>query len=357
MKHIGLLCPPELGHLSSICSLGNLFQQRGYQVTLFGLLDAQEKMVASHLKSNNIDFCEIGFQIFPQGSFENLTTQLSKQSGMQALKLTISWSQKATAMMFQEAPKTIPDAGVDLLVVDQVTVAGGTIADYLGLPYATICSALPLDQESGIPPFFMSWGYRDNWLARLRNQLGYTLFNRLAHPIWQVILNQRRQWGLPLYQQWTDINSPLAQLCQLPQMLDFPRQRLSQKFYYVGTFRDFLLQKNASDIDKTFPFEKLNHKPLIYAGLGTLQNRLFDVFYTIAKACQHLAAQLVISLGGGADPSELPALPGFPIVVKYTPQEELLKRSVLTITHAGQNTVIESLTCGVPIVAIPITND
>ena len=34
-----------------------------------------------------------------------------------------------------------------------------------------------------------------------------------------------------------------------------------------------------------------------------------------------------------------------------------MQRAALTITHAGLNTVLESLRCGVPIVAIPIAND
>jgi zeaxanthin glucosyltransferase len=40
-----------------------------------------------------------------------------------------------------------------------------------------------------------------------------------------------------------------------------------------------------------------------------------------------------------------------------TPQIELLKRAALCITHAGLNTVLESLAHGVPMVAIPIGYD
>lgn len=50
-------------------------------------------------------------------------------------------------------------------------------------------------------------------------------------------------------------------------------------------------------------------------------------------------------------------LPGKPLVVKYAPQLELLKKTTLTITHAGLNTTLESLSNGVPMVAIPIAND
>ena len=50
-------------------------------------------------------------------------------------------------------------------------------------------------------------------------------------------------------------------------------------------------------------------------------------------------------------------LAGAAIVVPFAPQLELLRRAALTITHAGLNTALESLAQGVPMVAIPITND
>jgi MGT family glycosyltransferase len=106
-----------------------------------------------------------------------------------------------------------------------------------------------------------------------------------------------------------------------------------------------------------FPFEQLTGQPLIYASMGTIQNRLLEVFQTIASACEGLDAQLVISLGGGATPASLPPLPGNPIVVGYAPQLEILQKAALTITHAGMNTTLESLSNGLPMVAIPVAND
>jgi UDP:flavonoid glycosyltransferase YjiC (YdhE family) len=44
-------------------------------------------------------------------------------------------------------------------------------------------------------------------------------------------------------------------------------------------------------------------------------------------------------------------------MVVNAPQLDLLKSAVLCITHAGLNTVLESLTNGIPLVALPVTND
>jgi MGT family glycosyltransferase len=91
--------------------------------------------------------------------------------------------------------------------------------------------------------------------------------------------------------------------------------------------------------------------------MGTLQNRIQRVFWEIAQACEGLPAQLVVSLGGGDTPEQIGTLPGNPLVVGYAPQLELLALAALTITHAGLNTTLESLSHGVPIVAIPVGND
>jgi zeaxanthin glucosyltransferase len=127
---------------------------------------------------------------------------------------------------------------------------------------------------------------------------------------------------------------------------------LPDTFHYVGPIR-----KDSAN-DHAFPWEKLNGKPLIYASLGTVVNRNRPLYRLIAEACAELQengvdAQLVLALGG-ADPALLGDVPGSPIVVRYAPQRQLLAKSWLTITHAGLNTTLESLSEGVPLVALPI---
>jgi MGT family glycosyltransferase len=77
----------------------------------------------------------------------------------------------------------------------------------------------------------------------------------------------------------------------------------------------------------------------------------------MAEACAGLDLQLVISLGGGQDPALLRDLPGDPIVVGYAPQLDLIRRSVLTISHGGLNTALESVAAGVPMVVLPVAYD
>ena len=66
------------------------------------------------------------------------------------------------------------------------------------------------------------------------------------------------------------------------------------------------------------------------------------------KRAVDLEAQLVITHGGGLRQSDVDSLPRGPIVVDYAPQLELLSRASLTLSHAGLNTVLDSLS-GVPV--------
>jgi len=77
----------------------------------------------------------------------------------------------------------------------------------------------------------------------------------------------------------------------------------------------------------------------------------------IAAVAKNENLQLVLSIGDQIDPKQIGSTPNNAIVVKQAPQLELLKQATVCITHAGLNTVLESLAQGVPQLAIPITYD
>jgi zeaxanthin glucosyltransferase len=351
MAQVGILCPGAIGHLNPMCNLGTELLRRGHKVTLFGVPDVEEK-----ISQSNLEFNEIGARDFPPGSIETVYAQLGKLTGLEGLKFAIQFFQKEAGMLFRDAPTAIRSTGIDLLLVDQVTRAGGTVADYLNLPFITICNALPLNQEPSIPPYFTHWKYQDVWWAKLRNQLGYALINYFTRSLQDTLAQQRKEWHLPPLLRRDDAYSQLAQIAQLPQELDFPREKVVPWFHYAGPF------KNPANIEpvlldkQLFSLDDLNDQPLIYANLGTLQSHNLSIFRCIAEACLDTDTQLVISLGNPqADPSKT-NFPGNPLVVPFPPHQQLIDRSKLVITHAG-STALSCLSSGVPMVAIPITTD
>lgn len=353
MARVGILCPSWLGHLNPMCNLGKELQRRGHHVTLFGWPDVEEK-----IKTTGLGFYELGAQDFPSGSLSVLDDRLSKLEGIEEIRFFISLALMAARMMFREAPEAIHKSGVNFLLIDQITFSGGTIADHLRLPFVSICSGLPLQQEPGIPPNSSLWKYRNVWWDKLRNQLGHHALNYLTRSIWDTVIEQRRRFKLPAYLHRDDAFSPLAQICQFPKALDFPREKLPPWFHYVGSLKS---QSGIEPIycnqNKNFPSGILGHKPLIYASLGTsiFNRRKEDIFQIISEACLELDVQLLIDLGDPAADSSKTDFPGA-LVFPFAPHQQIIDRASLVITHAG-STVINCLQVGVPMVAIPITHD
>ncbi len=347
MTHFGIICPAFTGHLNPMTTLGYELQRRGHRVTVVGVLDAEKKAYSAGL-----DFKAIAPSECPLGTIQQIHDELGKLSALAAMRYTISAIQEATDIFLQQAPKAIKNAGIDALLVDQISPAGGTVAEHLDIPFVSVSSALMVNEDISVPPFNTPWNYSPAWWAKIRNRMGYTLLRRIGKPVWKTIAEYRREWNLPPHYSQNDNYSQLAQLCQQPAEFEFPRENLPGCFHFTGAYHNLI---SRTPVD--FPFEKLTGQPLIYASMGSVQNRLVGVFQTIAEACVKLDAQLVISLGSGISQESVPKLPGSPLVVEYAPQLELLQKASLTITHAGLNTTLESLSNGVPMVAIPVTND
>ncbi|MFN5472605.1 MAG: glycosyltransferase [Pseudanabaena sp.] len=347
MAHIGIICVPATGHLNTILPLGCELKKRGHQVTLIGLLDAKEKTEVAGL-----NFKPFAETLRPLGFTPSILVRMGELSGSDAFRYSIQLFTESAKIMMEDGLTAVREAQVDLLLIDQVSSGASSVAEYLGIPFISFTSAIVLNRDNSVPPFNFGWNYSPSYFAKLRNQLGYKLLDRLIKPISDTVTQYRRSLNLAPFNHPNDAYSPIAQICRQPKEFEFPRQNLPPHFHFTGPLHSL---ESRSVIN--FPYDKLNGKPLIYASMGTIQNRLLEVFHQIAEACQDLDAQLVISLGGSADPENLPPFTGNPIVVKYAPQLELLQKAQLTITHAGLNTTLESLSYGVPMVAIPIAND
>ena len=344
MRHFGIVTPPVPGHIHPFAALGRELVARGHRVTCFQVADLEAK-----IHSEGLEFYRIGGAEYPPGALRASLDALGRLAGFAALRFTIRAVAATTAMECRELPNAIRAAGVEALLVDQMEPAGGAVAERLALPFVTVCNALLINRDPVAPPPFTPWAYTDAAWARLRNRVGYAVSDRITKPIADAVAIYRREWKLPALASPDDSFSRLAQICQMPREFDFPRTALPPAFNYVGPLRGALPRPIP------FPWERLDGRPLVYASLGTLQNSREPLFRTFAEACRGLDVQLVISHGGGLAPHETDRLPGNPLIVTYAPQVDLLARAALTITHAGLNTVLDSMANGVPVVAVPIT--
>lgn len=347
MARLGAFCFPGTGHINPMTALAHSLKMRGHQVVLFGIADTEARVRAA-----GIDFQQIGAEDYPPGTLTRLDERMARLDGLAALRFTLQRVRDSVRMVLRDAPQALRDAGIEAVLVDEADFAGN-VADHLRLPWISIALLAPFIQDDRFPPFWFGWAAGEDRLRRMRNRIAMELLTRTAWSIYRDINRQRIAWGLKPHRRPEDALSPLAQITQLPEALEFPIGGARPPgLFYTGPF---VHARQRPPID--FPWDRLDERPIIYASLGTFQNGAEAVFRTIAAACVGFDAQLILSLGGGLHPEQLAGLPGSPLVVRFAPQLEILKRAALVITHAGINTVLESLSEGVPMIAIPLGND
>lgn len=345
MARLGAFCFPGTGHLNPLTALARRLQQRGHTVIIFGIAD-----VESRVRAAGIDFCLIGQSDYPLGTLQKLDQKQGELTTLQVLRFTMDRIRNTARMVLRDGPEAVRNAKVDALLIDEADMANN-VAEYLGLPFVSLALIPPLVKDNRYPPFYFGWSGSQRWWARLRNEIAIRVLTRVASPIFAAVNEYRAKWGLRVGLPEEGL-SKLAQITQLPRALEFEIDPLPPHLYYTGPFVD-VDQRPPMD----FPWERLDGRPLIFASLGTLQNQSREKFRIIAEACAPLDVQLVMSLGGGFDRAQLGSLVGDPLVVNYAPQLDLIKRASVVITHAGINTVLESLAEGKPLVCIPLGND
>jgi zeaxanthin glucosyltransferase len=334
---IGFICPNVPGHLNPMTALARYLKARNHEVVFLYSSSANALPCVPGDKDDDINANR---------------SELSKLEGEGALAFYLSVAAKETEVIFKSLAKMVETTGIEALILDPIQFFVELGAMKLGIPYITVTSTLYLDYFGYVPLGVYDWPHETTPEARVRNREGIVKFARITYN--EGIKAYAKEAGLEI--DWdfpSGVFSKLAYITQVPEEFDFENPLLPPQFHYTGPFHDGV---GRPELD--FPWDRLTGEPLIYASMGTVMNGRVDVFRTIvAGVAKHTGTQLVLSIGDQLDPKQIGSVPSNAIIVNQTPQMELLKRTSVCITHAGLNTVLESLAQGVPQVAIPVTFD
>jgi len=332
---IGFICPNLPGHINPMSALARHLQARGHEVVF--------------LYSSSAN----GLPCIPGDKRDDLNAnrpEISKLEGDEALAFYCGVAAQETEAIFKSLPRMLEKTGVEALVLDPIQFFVELAAMKSRIPYVTVANALYIDFSGYTPAGIFGWPHQTTANALARNLQAVTEAVRFCYN--EGTKSYAKELGFK-----TDLDHPswifseLAYITQLPKEFDFEHPLLPPQFHYTGPFHD---GKGRHPVD--FPWDRLTGEPLIYASMGTVMNGRADVFRTIAAGvAKHKDTQLVLSIGDRLDPKQIGPLPSNAIIVNQAPQLELLKRASVCITHAGLNTVLESLAQGVPQLAIPVT--
>ncbi|MFF3372931.1 glycosyltransferase [Streptomyces sp. NPDC002680] len=248
--------------------------------------------------------------------------------GPEALKFL--WERFLAPLAEEMAPgvaAAVGEFGPDVVVADQQALAGGLVAERLGLPWATSAttSAEFTDVLSGMPKV-------EEWL----NELLGGLRERIGSP---GVADPR-------------FSPHLVLAFSTPEFVG-PEARTGDQIRYVGP--------SVADrpAPSGFPWDWLDPaRPTVLVTLGTANTDVGARFLSECRAAAHERAdrtQTVIVDPAGVLPST--GEDKGVLIVPSVPQLPLLERVDAVVCHAGHNTVCEALWHGVPLVVAPIRDD
>jgi zeaxanthin glucosyltransferase len=366
---LGFICVNGQGHLNPMTALARQLQKRNHEVVFLYSSDAaglpvfpgEQQPAPSVLRQ---PLPEDGYkgssqqysseEAAGQNATDKVIAEVSKMQGEDALQYGIKAIMGFTESILESLPATVEETGVDALLIDSAHFYVELGAIKLGIPYIHVASAMHHDYSGFTPLSFYGWPHENTAQAIARNREGVARFAGILERNRAGVESYADKVGLKV--DWDDLDatvSPLAFITQVPLAFDFESSHWPTNLYHTGPFHDGM---GRAKVD--FPWEKLTGEPLIYASMGTVLNGNLDVFQTIVRAlAKQTGVQLVLSIGKQLDPRQIVSAPKNAIIVQRAPQLELLKLASVCVTHAGLNTVLESLAQGVPQIAIPVTFD
>ena len=226
----------------------------------------------------------------------------------------------AARRMLPDVVALARDWAADLIVRESLEFSGCVAAERMGIPHAAVAaaadSALDLRAQLGEP------------LAKLRAQAGLA-----PDP---------------------DVQMPyrFLNLCFMPPGWDGPD----------ATFPDtahFLRHTNSPRTGECVPpwFEPRSARPLVLVSLGTVFHRTSGLLERILEGLRGERLSLLVAVGQDQDPARFGPQTTTVRIERYLPLPQLLPRCALLVTHGGFNSTKEALSCGVPLVVIPIAGD
>jgi zeaxanthin glucosyltransferase len=142
-------------------------------------------------------------------------------------------------------------------------------------------------------------------------------------------------------------------LYNYPESLQDPARaaRLPSRHAFLGS----LVRPETAPPDVAAWLDADDARPIVYVSFGSFLSARSDVLRVVVDGLRALPVRVALATGS-TDPTALQA-PADWLVRPYLAQVAVLERAAVAVTHAGNNSVTEALTAGVPMVALPFSTD
>ena len=319
----------EKGHINPLIGIAQHLQRKGYEIAFFSQKDLSSDLEKAGLfVPSYTSPLPLPSEFITKGRefVEKLADPTWLRRWIEILLLD------SVPLQIGPIQQAAVDFGASLIVADPMVYAAAIAAHRLTIPWAGVSSSL-----NPITP--------DSWTCELTDTLQALSAKRTA------LLDKE---GIPSRCKVSDLISPWLNIVFSVEAY-MPRSLCENDFsFYVGNS----FPPGPRGDETPFPFHLINPKAKkVYMSMGSQLYDHPDLFSKVAKALDPANVQMIFSLGDLYHSSFPNTLPRSVLATAYAPQLQILEQVDLFITHGGANSVMESLSLGVPTALLPICND
>lgn len=221
----------------------------------------------------------------------------------------------------------------DVLIVDCMLRNALSAAEATSLPIAAVVHLRFRVFDAALDPPVVGWDFE--FANETRERLGLPpIFSEDGPPAMKLLRRCDRL------------------LIIMPREFDDFSGALPPPARYVGP----VFEGDEGEMTWDLPWPPDHPDPLVVVSFSSTYMHHEVVLSRVLAALAPLGVRVLVTLGAGLKPHEVPAPSGM-VVRRYVPHEMILPHTSLLVTHGGTGTIMAAFASGVPMVCMPLGRD
>ncbi len=247
MAHLGVLCYSGAGHLNPLVALARELASRGHRATFF-----LPREFESQIRRQGLDFFPIDAPEVEPARRDKGSEPQPKPGWVQDARTKLSRLDKEIGVYMRQYLAAISAAGVDALLMGEITLAGPTVAEILRKPYFVVSTSIPHNFGWDAPPALLP---QRTWQEQLQTRIFEVSIFCMRGPVRRILDRYRRQAGLGPVADIGATFPELAHITQWPQCLDIARMEMPDSVLLHGAVCRW---RRIGSLVESFPGDQLN---------------------------------------------------------------------------------------------------
>jgi UDP:flavonoid glycosyltransferase YjiC (YdhE family) len=238
-------------------------------------------------------------------------------------------------------------AGADLIVGAGLQVAGPSVAEALGIPYAFVAYAPVVVRSAHHPPPLV----RPQRLPRVVNRACWRGFSRMLHVVLAEPITQgRRRLGLPRVRDVASYLTPSPIILAADRAITGLAPDLGPHVYPVAALR---LEDHGELPPEVRAFLDAGPPPVLVGFGSMVTDRASELVELFARAAGLAGVRLLIQPGWTGVSAKDTPVPGHCLLAGAVPHHVLLPRVRAVVHHGGAGTTTSVVRAGRPQLVLP----